>query len=71
MPAQSAVPTPDQLAFRNPFRELVESNTTLSSGSCTEATEKMADRLRKAGMPALRSIRLPRGRENDAHVPCG
>jgi len=51
MPAQSAAPGPDQLAFRDLFRELVETNTTLSSGNCTEAAEKMAARLRKAGMP--------------------
>jgi acetylornithine deacetylase/succinyl-diaminopimelate desuccinylase-like protein len=42
---------PDQAAYRELFRELVETNTTLSSGSCTEAAEKMAARLRKAGMP--------------------
>ncbi|HSQ69766.1 MAG TPA: M20/M25/M40 family metallo-hydrolase [Steroidobacteraceae bacterium] len=51
MPAQSAALSADQLAFRDRFRELVETNTTLSSGSCTEAAEKMASRLRKAGMP--------------------
>jgi acetylornithine deacetylase/succinyl-diaminopimelate desuccinylase-like protein len=44
--------TPDQLAFRDLYRELVETNTTLSSGSCTEAAEKMGARLRAAGMPA-------------------
>jgi acetylornithine deacetylase/succinyl-diaminopimelate desuccinylase-like protein len=42
---------PDQVAYRELFRELVETNTTLSSGSCTEAAEKMAARLHKAGMP--------------------
>jgi acetylornithine deacetylase/succinyl-diaminopimelate desuccinylase-like protein len=42
---------PDQLAYRELFRELVETNTTLSAGNCTEAAEKMAARLRKAGMP--------------------
>jgi acetylornithine deacetylase/succinyl-diaminopimelate desuccinylase-like protein len=42
---------PDQAAYRELFRELVETNTTLSSGNCTEAAEKMAARLRKAGMP--------------------
>jgi acetylornithine deacetylase/succinyl-diaminopimelate desuccinylase-like protein len=42
---------PDQVAYRELFRELVETNTTLSSGSCTVAAEKMAARLRKAGMP--------------------
>ena len=42
---------PDQVAYRELLRELVETNTTLSSGSCTEAAEKMAARLHKAGMP--------------------
>ncbi len=42
---------PDQVAYRELFRELVETNTTLSAGSCTEAAGKMAARLRKAGMP--------------------
>jgi len=40
---------PDQLAFRETFRELVETNTTLSSGSCTVAAERMAARLKAAG----------------------
>jgi acetylornithine deacetylase/succinyl-diaminopimelate desuccinylase-like protein len=42
---------PDQAAYRELFRELVETNTTLSAGDCTEAAGKMAARLRKAGMP--------------------
>ena len=42
-------PRPDQLAFREIYRELVETNTTLSVGSCTAAAEKMAARLRAAG----------------------
>lgn len=42
---------PDQAAFRELYRELVETNTTLSSGSCTEAAEKMATHLKMAGMP--------------------
>ncbi len=42
---------PDQAAFRDLFRELVETNTTLSAGSCTAAAEKMAARLRAAGLP--------------------
>jgi acetylornithine deacetylase/succinyl-diaminopimelate desuccinylase-like protein len=37
------------LAFRETFRELVETNTTLSSGSCTLAAERMAARLKAAG----------------------
>ncbi|MGI8611232.1 MAG: M20/M25/M40 family metallo-hydrolase [Sphingomicrobium sp.] len=43
---------PDQLAFRELYEELVETNTTLSSGSCTLAAERMAARLKAAGMPA-------------------
>lgn len=40
---------PDQLAFRDLYKELVETNTTLSSGSCTLAAERMAARLKSAG----------------------
>jgi acetylornithine deacetylase/succinyl-diaminopimelate desuccinylase-like protein len=40
---------PDQAAFRELYQELVETNTTLSAGSCTEAAEKMAARLKAAG----------------------
>ncbi|HET9268575.1 MAG TPA: M20/M25/M40 family metallo-hydrolase [Vicinamibacterales bacterium] len=51
-PAQSQVAVslrPDQAAFREIFKELVETNTTLSSGSCTLAAERMAVRLKAAG----------------------
>jgi acetylornithine deacetylase/succinyl-diaminopimelate desuccinylase-like protein len=37
--------------FREVYRELVETNTTLSAGSCTLAAERMAARLRAAGFP--------------------
>jgi acetylornithine deacetylase/succinyl-diaminopimelate desuccinylase-like protein len=48
--AQVAAPVrPDQAAFRELFKELVETNTTLSSGSCTLAAERMAARLKAAG----------------------
>ena len=40
---------PDQEAFRTLYKELVETNTTLSSGSCTVAAERIA---------ALRTLRL-------------
>ena len=40
---------PDQLEFRELYRELVETNTSHSVGSCTLAAEKMAARLRAAG----------------------
>ena len=42
---------PDQAAFREIYEELVETNTTLSAGNCTEAAQKMAARLRAAGYP--------------------
>ncbi|MCW0199261.1 M20/M25/M40 family metallo-hydrolase [Sphingopyxis sp.] len=42
-------PRADQLAFRDLYKELVETNTTLSSGSCTLAADRMAARLKAAG----------------------
>jgi acetylornithine deacetylase/succinyl-diaminopimelate desuccinylase-like protein len=42
---------PDQLEFRALYKELVETNTTLSSGSCTLAAERMAAHLKAAGIP--------------------
>jgi acetylornithine deacetylase/succinyl-diaminopimelate desuccinylase-like protein len=44
-------PSTDQQEFRSTYRELVETNTTLSSGSCTLAAERMAARLQAAGFP--------------------
>jgi acetylornithine deacetylase/succinyl-diaminopimelate desuccinylase-like protein len=41
----------DQAEFRSLYKELVETNTTLSSGSCTLAAERMATRLKAAGLP--------------------
>ncbi|MBC7505864.1 MAG: M20/M25/M40 family metallo-hydrolase, partial [Sandarakinorhabdus sp.] len=40
---------PDQTAFKALYKELVETNTTLSAGSCTLAAERMAARLKAAG----------------------
>jgi acetylornithine deacetylase/succinyl-diaminopimelate desuccinylase-like protein len=39
----------DQTAFLAIYKELVETNTTLSSGSCTLAADRMAAHLRAAG----------------------
>jgi acetylornithine deacetylase/succinyl-diaminopimelate desuccinylase-like protein len=48
--AQAQAPSrPDQAAFREIYKELVETNTTLSAGSCTEAAAKMGARLKAAG----------------------
>ena len=50
--AMDAALRPDQVEFRGLYKELVETNTTLSAGSCTLAAERMAARLRSAGIPA-------------------
>ena len=47
--AQDKPLTADQLRFRDTYRELVETNTSLSVGSCTEAAAKMGARLKAAG----------------------
>ena len=64
--APAAPLRPDQTAFRALYKELVETNTTLSSGSCTEAAEKMGARLRAAGYPAADvRVLVPEGRPKD------
>jgi acetylornithine deacetylase/succinyl-diaminopimelate desuccinylase-like protein len=40
---------PDQVAFRALYQELVETNTTLSAGSCTLAAERLGAHLKGAG----------------------
>jgi acetylornithine deacetylase/succinyl-diaminopimelate desuccinylase-like protein len=40
---------PDKVAFLVLYKELVETNTTLSAGSCTLAAERMAAHLKAAG----------------------
>jgi acetylornithine deacetylase/succinyl-diaminopimelate desuccinylase-like protein len=40
---------PDQAKFRELYKELVETNTSLSVGSCTLAAERLATRLKAAG----------------------
>ncbi len=49
--AMDAPLRPDQAEFRGLYKELVETNTTLSAGSCTLAAERMAARMRSAGIP--------------------
>ncbi len=41
---------PGEAAFRATYKELIETNTTLSAGSCTLATQRMAARLKAAGI---------------------
>ena len=42
---------PGEASFGDLYKELIETNTTLSSGSCTLAAERMAARLKTAGFP--------------------
>ena len=46
----SAPPTPEEAAFHDVYKQLVEIDTTLSSGSCTEAAHAMATRLKSSGI---------------------
>ncbi|MFY7838088.1 MAG: M20/M25/M40 family metallo-hydrolase [Novosphingobium sp.] len=49
--AADAPLAPDVAQFRDLYRELIETNTTVNNGSCTEAAAKMAARLKAAGLP--------------------
>jgi acetylornithine deacetylase/succinyl-diaminopimelate desuccinylase-like protein len=49
---QAQTPSPDESAFRDLYRQLIEINTTRSVGSCTAAAEAMRARLLAAGIPA-------------------
>ena len=50
-PAVRAAADTGEARFRALYKELVETNTTLSAGSCTLAAERMAAHLRAAGIP--------------------
>ena len=41
----------EQAGLRDIYQQLIEINTTLSVGSCTEAAQAMAERLRAVGIP--------------------
>ena len=51
IPAAAQNLRPDQVRFRALYKELVETNTTLSAGDCTLAAQKMAAHLKAAGYP--------------------
>jgi acetylornithine deacetylase/succinyl-diaminopimelate desuccinylase-like protein len=51
-PAPATTLRPDQANFRALYKELVETNTTLSAGSCTLAADRMEARLKAAGFSA-------------------
>jgi acetylornithine deacetylase/succinyl-diaminopimelate desuccinylase-like protein len=48
-PPAGAQSAPGEAQFREVYKELVETNTALSNGSCTLAAERMAARLKAAG----------------------
>jgi acetylornithine deacetylase/succinyl-diaminopimelate desuccinylase-like protein len=50
--AHAAPAAADLERFRSIYKELVETNTTLSAGDCTLASQRMAARLEAAGYPA-------------------
>lgn len=59
-------PSADEAAFRALYKQLVEINTTLSVGSCTNAAEAMRARLKAAGLAdADMSILAPPERPKD------
>jgi acetylornithine deacetylase/succinyl-diaminopimelate desuccinylase-like protein len=51
----AAAPTkdspPGEQRFKDLYKELIETNTSLSAGSCTLAAQRMASRLKAAGFP--------------------
>ena len=50
--ATAQTPSPQQQAFRDIYRELIEIDTTDSNGDTLKAAEAMAARLKAAGFPA-------------------
>ena len=50
-PPEARASRSDQLEFRDLYRELIETNTSHSVGSCTLAAQRMAEHLRAAGYP--------------------
>ena len=67
--AQENGTRPDQQAFRDLYKELIETNTTLSEGSCTLASERMGARLLAAGFPAADvRVLVPAERPKDGNL---
>jgi|ERR1700683_2382226 len=57
---------PDEAAFRDLYKQLIEINTTRSVGSCTQAAEAMRARLLAADIPAIDTqILAPADRPKD------
>lgn len=47
--AAESPPRPDQLAYRELLKEMVETDTSITTGSCTALADKIEGHLRKAG----------------------
>ncbi len=64
-----AAPSADEMAFRDLYRQLVETNTTLSAGNCTQAAEAMRARLVAAGIPVTdTTVLIPPDRPKDGNL---
>ncbi len=53
--AAQTAPRPDQLAFRDLYKELVETDTSVSTGSCTAAARRWPPASRPPAIPTIRS----------------
>lgn len=49
VPAAAAQTRPDEKAFFDLYKELVETNTVVNQGSCTQAAQQIATRMKAAG----------------------
>jgi acetylornithine deacetylase/succinyl-diaminopimelate desuccinylase-like protein len=60
---------PGQAEFHDLYKELIETNTTVSAGSCTLAATEMANRLKAAGYPESDlQILVPPNRPKDGNL---
>jgi acetylornithine deacetylase/succinyl-diaminopimelate desuccinylase-like protein len=65
----AATPAPDELAFRDLYKQLIEINTTRSVGSCTRAAEAMRARLVAGGIPSADTqVLAPADRPKDGSL---
>jgi acetylornithine deacetylase/succinyl-diaminopimelate desuccinylase-like protein len=65
----TAKPAADEIAFRVLYKQLVEINTTLSTGSCTDAAKAMQARLVEGGLPAADTqVLVPPERPKDGNL---
>lgn len=68
-PAAAQERSAEELAFRGIYEELVEIDTSPSTGSCTRAAQAMATRLRDAGFPESDyRVIIPEGAPEDGNL---